>query len=331
MIRVSVIVPVYNARNHVEKTLRSILEQDLSGFEVIVVNDGSTDDSAEIVDHVFNRSLSHGLSAKRIDQVNSGVSVARNTGVAHAAGEYVMFFDSDDLMNPGCLRKLYSRAQEASSDITACGYDLADEAGEIIFPFSDSYSYFDGKMGGQDAALTMLKDLFVFWTGSMLYRADFLAENSLEFFPGCANGQDTEFILKALYTARSVACVRASLVRYVQRSASASRVRNMRIFHIVGAMKRLACFLYSRGASTEMLWLMENRWIPNAYVDSLTSIAIGEDSRKRLQRLLRNRAIRKALSDYTPTSRRRLPKAFLLRHFPYIYFKYRAFTERKDL
>ena len=100
---ISVIVPVYNVEKFIEKCINSILAQTYKDFELILVDDGSSDKSGEICDSF---SAQH-PNVHTIHQPNSGVSVARNNGIAAAKGEYIAFVDSDDTVNESYLELLY--------------------------------------------------------------------------------------------------------------------------------------------------------------------------------------------------------------------------------
>jgi glycosyltransferase involved in cell wall biosynthesis len=91
---VSVIIPAYNSSKTIEKTLQSVFEQDYKSIEIIVVNDGSTDNTEQVLSQYFDK-------IKYIHQANAGVSVARNTGYSVAEGEYIQYLDSDDLLAKG--------------------------------------------------------------------------------------------------------------------------------------------------------------------------------------------------------------------------------------
>ena len=102
IIRFSVIMPLYNKAAYVEKGIRSVLDQTYPHFELIVVNDGSKDDSAVIAEKL----LKDIPNARLINQENAGVAVARNNGVAHAKGDYVCFLDADDWWNVSFLQEM---------------------------------------------------------------------------------------------------------------------------------------------------------------------------------------------------------------------------------
>lgn len=114
---VSVIIPVYNAEKFLAETIESVLQQDFSGFEIIIVNDGSSDNSAAICTELVNRDS----RVKYLPQDNSGVSVARNNGLKHATGEYIFFLDADDTLDSKFLKTSYETAKENDSDIVIIG------------------------------------------------------------------------------------------------------------------------------------------------------------------------------------------------------------------
>ena len=98
---ISVVIPLYNKEPIIEKTLKSVLSQDYSDFEVVVVDDGSTDNSVAIVESIGDPRI------RLIKQENGGPSKARNTGVKNAKGEWILFLDADDELLPGALRMFY--------------------------------------------------------------------------------------------------------------------------------------------------------------------------------------------------------------------------------
>ena len=100
--KISVIVPVYNTAQYLPRCLDSILNQDFEAYEVICVNDGSSDNSIEILREYENKSS----KIKVINQANSGVATTRNTALKHAKGEYLAFLDSDDFVKRKLLKQI---------------------------------------------------------------------------------------------------------------------------------------------------------------------------------------------------------------------------------
>ena len=116
--KISVIVPVYNTSTYLRRCLDSILEQDFTSYEVICVNDGSTDNSLEILREYEKKSE----KIKVINQVNNGVAKTRNTALKHAKGDYLAFLDSDDFVRENYLSRLYDAAIDTRSDIVICNF-----------------------------------------------------------------------------------------------------------------------------------------------------------------------------------------------------------------
>lgn len=117
MAKISVIVPVYNVEKFLEKCLNSIVDQTFKDLEIICVNDGSPDNSIEIL----NRFAEKDSRIKIISQENAGLSAARNTGMQAANGDYISFVDSDDWLDLNFYEKLYEAAEKYDADIVAAG------------------------------------------------------------------------------------------------------------------------------------------------------------------------------------------------------------------
>lgn len=120
--KLSIIIPIYNVEPYLPQTIRSVLNQSFQDFELILVNNGSSDGSGKVCD----RFADVDQRIRVIHQENSGVSVARNTGVAAAQGEYVGFTDSDDIIEKDMYETLVTLAQEHNAEIVQCEHDRED-------------------------------------------------------------------------------------------------------------------------------------------------------------------------------------------------------------
>ncbi|MBP3846437.1 glycosyltransferase [bacterium] len=118
MPKVSVIIPVYNVEKYLRECLESVVNQTLKDIEIICVNDGSTDNSLDILNEFSNKDN----RVKIINKTNGGLSSARNAGMAAAQGEFIGFLDSDDYIDLNFYESLYNRAKETNSDIVVCEY-----------------------------------------------------------------------------------------------------------------------------------------------------------------------------------------------------------------
>ncbi len=127
-IKVSIVMPVYNAEKFIERTLNNIMAQTLKEYEIILVNDGSRDGSGEICDRYSKLDK----RVHTIHQKNSGAAVARNNGLKAAQGEYVIFLDSDDSFDPSMLEEMYENAIHNDADAVICGFNIMDVNGDIV-------------------------------------------------------------------------------------------------------------------------------------------------------------------------------------------------------
>ncbi|MCH5229353.1 MAG: glycosyltransferase [Muribaculaceae bacterium] len=115
---ISVIIPVYNAEAFLERSLGSLIQQTYKDWEAICVNDGSTDSSGEILRELSSRDS----RIKVLDKINEGVSQARNEGLLHVSGDYVMFLDSDDFLHPKAMELLIDITKKEKVDLVAFTY-----------------------------------------------------------------------------------------------------------------------------------------------------------------------------------------------------------------
>lgn len=205
---VSIVVPAYNVANEIEACIQSVQQQTFPNWELLVVNDGSTDDTAAKVEK-----LSAGDARIRlINQVNRGVSNARNTGLREAKGDDIAFLDGDDLWDPRFLAELAAAKQSCGVDLVYCGYSRLYHK-NVKLGYNYAYANHDVFL----AAITGTTQIHV---GAILVDKKLLMAFDLTFTDGCLVGQDQEFIIKltAVATARSVP---KELLIYRKRAGSA--------------------------------------------------------------------------------------------------------------
>lgn len=127
MVKISIVIPIYNAEDHLQRCVDSVLNQTEKNIEIILVDDGSKDNSIEICKKYLNQDK----RVQLIHQENSGVSAARNRGIEQACGEYIGFIDSDDWIEPNMYECLLREANQASADIVMCDARTVYEDGKI--------------------------------------------------------------------------------------------------------------------------------------------------------------------------------------------------------
>ncbi|MTT32159.1 glycosyltransferase [Terrilactibacillus sp. BCM23-1] len=176
---VSVIIPIYNKEKYLNDCIKSVVKQDYKNLELILVNDGSSDNSEEII----NWWLLKDTRIKYIKQKNSGVSVARNNGVTNSNGEYVFFLDADDFLEKDAIQKLVEHTNKNTIDIVIGNHYEQEKGGYV------KNNKFQNKLFRSDELRLLENKLEFFISGSRslstvwnkLYKVDFLKRNKIRF------------------------------------------------------------------------------------------------------------------------------------------------------
>ena len=205
----SVIMPIFNAARYLPETLDSVLHQSLQRIEIILVDDGSTDDSLAIM-----RRCAAGDSRVRIiEQLNSGAGVARNTGLAVASGEYLSFLDADDLFDHDMLRLAYEHAASMQADVVIfrC-VDFSDKTGRLSINHNCNPSDFPKQQPFRFAEVVGNPFHILGFTWDKLFRRDFVLQHGFQ-FQALPNANDALFTYSALLQAGRIGFLNRSLVR----------------------------------------------------------------------------------------------------------------------
>ena len=211
----SVVVPVYNVEAYLTDCLKSLLTQDFADFEVICVNDGSTDHSREILSEWESKLP----QMKVIDRANGGLSAARNTGLAAATGDYVVFVDSDDWVESSMLSRLAEETRDEDMLCYACRKSDSGTTDTLLPERTDGWSYYNRH------ALEHREVAFVcVW--QRCYRREFLIDNSLYFREGILH-EDNEFTPRACLYAKSIKVIPDVLYNYRVRPGSIMTTRGL--------------------------------------------------------------------------------------------------------
>ncbi len=214
---VSVIIPAWNVEGYVGATLDSILSQTFRDFEVIFVDDGSTDRTPVIARERLGKA---DVSVSFIYQKNQGVSAARNRGFAKARGRYVLFFDADDLMELNCLEKLYDLAERNSLDIAYGGYDILHKKNGTIEKIKRKPEIRKKPESGKSVLLSNWKKEITFYLWYMIFRRSFLIGNCIYFEEKYRQMNDLDFCWRSFCLAQKVGGFDDVLVHYVNRPGS---------------------------------------------------------------------------------------------------------------
>lgn len=204
---ISIIVPVYNSEKYLERCINSILNQTYADFELVLINDGSIDNSGRICDSFAKKDS----RIKTIHQTNKGQAEARNRGVIESSGEWLCFVDSDDCINPWYLEYLYRAVLENDVNISACGFIEADCIKESFFEkqeyFSVCYKINDG-----NTVILQKKHSNTYWTvwGKLILRS-IVCDN---LFKTGKIYEDNEVAPKWLYESKKIAVIDLPLYFY---------------------------------------------------------------------------------------------------------------------
>lgn len=212
----SIVVPVYNVEAYLDNCLASLQAQDFADFEVICVNDGSTDRSREILSEWAGKLP----QMKVVDRVNGGLSAARNTGLAAATGNYIIFVDSDDWVEPTMLNRLAEEANGEDMICFACRKSDNGATDDFVPEQTDGWNYYNRH------AIEHHEVPFVcVW--QRCYRREFLMENNLHFRESILH-EDNEFTPRACLKATSIKVIPDVLYNYRVRPGSIMTTRGLR-------------------------------------------------------------------------------------------------------
>jgi len=219
MVKVSIILPIYNVAPYLEEALDSILHQTLKEIEIIAVNDGSTDNSQEIIEKYQQKD-------ERIiafQQENQGQSVARNLALQHASGEYIYMMDSDDVLSSSdALQTCYDYAKKNEAEIVFFDREqfTEDHISFTVRVHSTQYAEENRKYEGEELLNKWLDTSSyncVVWL--LLINRQHLAGTGLSFYPGIIH-EDELFTTELILNSSAIYCLKQSFVRHRIRSMS---------------------------------------------------------------------------------------------------------------
>jgi glycosyltransferase involved in cell wall biosynthesis len=214
--KVSVIIPIYNVEKYIIQCLNSIIKQKLNEIEIIVVNDGSSDNSLQIALNFTNNDN----RVLILSQINRGLSEARNTGVRYSRGEYIYFIDGDDYLDENCLFDLYNQAIKNNLDIVFFNAEpVLDDSRENINPkimkvFKSYLLYYirkgnyDGVLNGTEIFSQMVEENdYLSSVCLQFFKKKFYINEGLSFYPGILH-EDNLFTFIAILLAKRTSYIK---------------------------------------------------------------------------------------------------------------------------
>ena len=219
MAKVSIIVPIYNTSKYLNGCIKSLLHQTLEDIEIILINDGSTDESESIIKKYKDKRI------KYISKKNEGIGKTRNLGIDTATGEYLSFIDSDDYIEPNFCEVMYEKAIKDKCDIVICDYYEDHNYGlkEIRFP-----TFKDASLKENPDILNMVN----LGPCNKIYKRS-LFKNKENRFVENLKYEDAPLVVKLLLNAKKIGKIDDCLAHYVIHENSETTTRDERIFDII--------------------------------------------------------------------------------------------------
>lgn len=217
MCKISVIIPIYNSEKYIEKTLQSVFNQKYKDFEIIFVDDGSTDNSVNLVkDFLRYNNLKH----KIVSQENQGLSAARNAGLKVAKGEYICYLDSDDVIDELHLYSLYLAIIKYKCDVSYCNYELTDENNRNGYKCVCCDYEIENS---EELILRAVRRSPAIIVCGLLIRKSFLDKEKLYFNENMRFGEDSDYIWRTLFACKKIAKTNMKTYKYLVRTNSIMR------------------------------------------------------------------------------------------------------------
>lgn len=281
--KLSIIVPVYGVEKYIDKCLNSLVKQSLKEIEVIVVNDGTKDNSQKIIDKYVKK---YPDKIKSYIKENGGQGSARNYGLKKATGEYIGYVDSDDFVEKDMYKKLYNKAKENNYDIVVCGnYNVSEDyQNKNIDAFINNYN-------------TDLENIFfgkmAVW--NKIYKRNILIKNKLEFKEKVWY-EDLAFTLKAIMNSNTFAFIDEPLYDYLIREGSTMNNSNVqRNLEILDAFNDILSYI-KHNKKEEYFSKIEFLAIDHIYISAIVRV-LKADADDKVKRETINKLI-----DYMNTS-----------------------------
>ncbi len=219
----SVIVPVYNVEKYLNECINSILSQDFLDYELILVNDGSTDNSGNICDEYAKKDD----RIKTIHKKNGGSSSARNVGTNIAQGEYIVYLDSDDYICDNSFLTKLAQKTRFGVDIIFYGYKKYFEHEKVWGKDICQYPLLKDKEPSKALSSLLETDMYDGSAWNKAVRREFLLQNGIMFEPGMIS-EDSEWFLNVIVSAKTYDAVNEAFIVYRQREGSISHAPKLK-------------------------------------------------------------------------------------------------------
>ena len=215
---ISIIVPIYNAEKYLDKCLKSLVNQTKRELEIILINDGSTDGSENIIKKYKDKRI------KYFKNKNQGIGKTRNFGIEKATGKYIMFVDSDDYIDLNSCEKMYEKAEKNNLDVVMCDFYKVYDDGKIEEVRTSSFA---------DSTLKENPDIITEYLSpwAKIYNLEMIDKNHIKFVENLKY-EDAPFVIKALCCAKKIGKIDECLNYYAIHGNSETTIRDRKCFDI---------------------------------------------------------------------------------------------------
>jgi len=256
--KVSVIIPVYNLEQYVRRCLDSVVRQTLKDIEIICINDGSTDNSLDILREYEKNDA----RIRVIDKDNEGQGLARNIGIDAAEGEFVGFVDGDDWIETGMYEKMYDAARKNDSDLHLCTVRRVDADGNELGIRCNYDRYIGGKFQDESFVFNSFDIADVLFklerfSVNKIYKSTFLKRNNI-FFSSIRCYEDNIFHFRTIFEAQRISITPKPFYTYVINREGASSSKSKELWALFDANREIKKYMGDNRLAQEMAQRFDN-------------------------------------------------------------------------
>ena len=265
MQKISIIIPVYNVENYIERCLDSVINQTMEDIQIIVVNDGSTDSSKEKIKKYQDKII-------YLEKENGGLSSSRNFGLKYATGEYIAFLDSDDYVQKDTYGKMYELAKKENSDMVQCGFIWE-------YPKKKKKAIVEVCKNKNEL---MVKGRVEAW--NKLIRREIIEEHNIQYPEGLIY-EDMEFFFKLIPYLNKVSYIDEDFIHYVQRNNSIANTQNEKTKDIFIILENIINYYKEKNIYENFKTELEYNYVKVLLCSSLKRMCKINDKKRRKELL----------------------------------------------
>lgn len=237
----SIIIPVYNGEKYIETCLNSVINQTLKDWELILIDDGSTDKTSVFLNNYYVNKNIHLISKS-----NEGVSIARNKGLDIAKGEYILFIDADDILYPDTLSILYDSLKNVKIDYLRYEYQTIDINGNPLYPNYEAKvrrKVSNQILDAADCITHIVRNEYFLWSG--VFRKGIIDKYHLRFMEGCTYNEDTLFMLQFFMYSKTHIYLSQTIYGYRKFEGAVTAKFTKKNYQDVKRVAEIACQIYN--------------------------------------------------------------------------------------